>query len=438
MEQQQHQAEAYRQGRSGLSYLMMLAGQQPGGLSEGSVTHPQPPAIHHDYFDIAAHGRQCFDSPKPSISTENAPMYPFSLPKFGISSPRLAPYSMNDTSAFQQYQSVTDPSPSDGFPLPPPAWQRSSTSINPSNSQAASSSTSHENPPFYARRPSVASFASSSTSSLHSGGSFTFSSSTTGSPTTSSSLPFSNFSLSLSPQQNLIMQETHPDFMQQQSGLFCRSFASDSPLPPVEDINWAESAMDLHVGFTSALTALDTTAHSIEGGLLSSICEEEDTVLDMSPSLGSGSTAASSPNRETSLPAAAVMNTPKKQRPATADGTSGATPRPIVRQSLRRLSDGGSGSAARSTATASTSSLSSKSSTSSTPATTSLPTKSRQLGLPPADEAFADSLDQLRSGSPDAKPPYLWWTLIRAAILGSPDRQMQMETLCAEISEKFP
>lgn len=64
-------------------------------------------------------------------------------------------------------------------------------------------------------------------------------------------------------------------------------------------------------------------------------------------------------------------------------------------------------------------------------------TKLKQLGSFPADEAFATSLEQLKSCG-DQKPPYLWWTLIRAAILGTPGGKLQMETLCANILEKFP
>lgn len=66
--------------------------------------------------------------------------------------------------------------------------------------------------------------------------------------------------------------------------------------------------------------------------------------------------------------------------------------------------------------------------------------RAKQLGTFPADEAFATSLEQLTAGRIDrnAKPTCLWWSLIRAAILGSPERRLQMETLCATISEHFP
>lgn len=64
--------------------------------------------------------------------------------------------------------------------------------------------------------------------------------------------------------------------------------------------------------------------------------------------------------------------------------------------------------------------------------------KPKQLGSFPADEAFAGSLDELKDVPADKKPPYLWWTLIRAAILGSPDGRMQMDALFAAILEKFP
>jgi len=63
--------------------------------------------------------------------------------------------------------------------------------------------------------------------------------------------------------------------------------------------------------------------------------------------------------------------------------------------------------------------------------------KIKQLGTCPADEAFAGSLDDLKSCGQE-KPPYLWWTLIRAALLGSSKGKLQMETLCAVIMEKFP
>lgn len=63
---------------------------------------------------------------------------------------------------------------------------------------------------------------------------------------------------------------------------------------------------------------------------------------------------------------------------------------------------------------------------------------SKQLGRTPADEAFATSLDQLVDVAPDQKPPYLWWTLIRAAVLGQPDGRIQMETLCQQVSAKYP
>jgi len=66
--------------------------------------------------------------------------------------------------------------------------------------------------------------------------------------------------------------------------------------------------------------------------------------------------------------------------------------------------------------------------------------RAKQLGTFPADEAFATSLEQLTAGRIDrrSKPTCLWWSLIRAAILGSPEGRLQMETLCATISEHFP
>lgn len=64
--------------------------------------------------------------------------------------------------------------------------------------------------------------------------------------------------------------------------------------------------------------------------------------------------------------------------------------------------------------------------------------KPKQLGSFPADEAFAGSLDELKDVPADKKPPYLWWTLIRATILGSPEGRMQMDALCAAILDKFP
>ena len=64
--------------------------------------------------------------------------------------------------------------------------------------------------------------------------------------------------------------------------------------------------------------------------------------------------------------------------------------------------------------------------------------KAKQLGSFPADEAFATSLNQLNDNGENQKPAYLWWTLIRAAILGSPEGRLQMETLCSAILEKFP
>lgn len=66
------------------------------------------------------------------------------------------------------------------------------------------------------------------------------------------------------------------------------------------------------------------------------------------------------------------------------------------------------------------------------------PAKIKALGTLPADEAFSTSLDELEDLPIDTKPPYLWWTLIRAAILGAPERKLQMETLTHQISQKYP
>lgn len=66
------------------------------------------------------------------------------------------------------------------------------------------------------------------------------------------------------------------------------------------------------------------------------------------------------------------------------------------------------------------------------------PVKTKQLGSFPAEEAFSTSLDQLHCADPYGRPPYLWWTLIRTAILGAPGQTMQMDTLCHAISTKFP
>lgn len=62
--------------------------------------------------------------------------------------------------------------------------------------------------------------------------------------------------------------------------------------------------------------------------------------------------------------------------------------------------------------------------------------RGRTLGAPPAAEAFATSLQQLENHG--GRPAYLWWTLIRAAILGAPGASLQMETLCQQIADRFP
>lgn len=67
-----------------------------------------------------------------------------------------------------------------------------------------------------------------------------------------------------------------------------------------------------------------------------------------------------------------------------------------------------------------------------------LPAKIKALGTLPADEAFSASLEQLDDVSAGTKPPYLWWTLIRAAILGAPGQKLQMETLTQLIQQKYP
>lgn len=67
-----------------------------------------------------------------------------------------------------------------------------------------------------------------------------------------------------------------------------------------------------------------------------------------------------------------------------------------------------------------------------------LPSKIKALGTLPADEAFSASLEQLEDVPHGTKPPYLWWTLIRAAILGAPGQKLQMETLTHLISQKYP
>lgn len=67
-----------------------------------------------------------------------------------------------------------------------------------------------------------------------------------------------------------------------------------------------------------------------------------------------------------------------------------------------------------------------------------LPSKIKSLGTLPADEAFSASLDQLDDVPPGTKPPYLWWTLNRAAILGAPEQKLQMETLTQLIQQKYP
>lgn len=67
-----------------------------------------------------------------------------------------------------------------------------------------------------------------------------------------------------------------------------------------------------------------------------------------------------------------------------------------------------------------------------------LPSKIKALGTLPADEAFSASLDQLEDVPHGTKPPYLWWTLIRAAILGAPEQKLQMETLTHLIQQKYP
>lgn len=67
-----------------------------------------------------------------------------------------------------------------------------------------------------------------------------------------------------------------------------------------------------------------------------------------------------------------------------------------------------------------------------------LPTKIKSLGTLPADEAFSSSLDQLDDVPHGTKPPYLWWTLIRATILGAPGQTLQMETLTQLIQQKYP
>lgn len=67
-----------------------------------------------------------------------------------------------------------------------------------------------------------------------------------------------------------------------------------------------------------------------------------------------------------------------------------------------------------------------------------LPSKIKALGTLPSNEAFSASLDQLDDVAPGTKPPYLWWTLIRAAILGAPGQKLQMETLTQLIQQKYP
>lgn len=67
-----------------------------------------------------------------------------------------------------------------------------------------------------------------------------------------------------------------------------------------------------------------------------------------------------------------------------------------------------------------------------------LPSKIKALGTLPADEAFSASLEQLDDVPAGTKPPYLWWTLIRAAILGAPGQKLQMETLTQLIQQKYP
>lgn len=89
----------------------------------------------------------------------------------------------------------------------------------------------------------------------------------------------------------------------------------------------------------------------------------------------------------------------------------------------------------RSQSNASTGALSSSSTQS--PAIV-LPSKIKALGTLPSDEAFSASLDLLEDVPHGTKPPYLWWTLIRAAILGAPEQKLQMETLTQLIQQKYP
>lgn len=48
------------------------------------------------------------------------------------------------------------------------------------------------------------------------------------------------------------------------------------------------------------------------------------------------------------------------------------------------------------------------------------------------------SLDQFRAPAGTDKPPFPYWVILRAAILGSPDKQLSLTDLTSQIMEKFP
>lgn len=457
---------------SGLSYLMALASPpltqsaSNGGTRPSSATSSSTRSVsigNADYFSQLASklAGQAHSYQQPQqLAGPEAPSYPFSLPKFGISSPQLAPQSGSSTAdlASGNHSNAYLPQgaavPFDYHAVSQP--QAQATLLAAQAGQAHPRVPAPASAPVYQlpgqetpaqqyqqTRPSLYPFpssfeslphTSSSSSSLKSGGSFAFSPSSTSSPGSGTSysshvpLPssyFSTSSLALSPHQTLLMQEAHKEASQRQAGLFYRTFASasssNSPLPPVEEINWTEYALDLgNDDLTLALRALESSAQTMDDSYLA--VTDSQGATEPSPSLGSHGDSLSPFYGEhdiISVDSLADDATPKKTSPPSGSGAAS-------RHSPRTAAAGRPPASSSSTA----------SGRSIPPA--SVLSRNRQLANLPADEAFASSLDQLDSGRPGEKPQYLWWTLIRAAILGSPEGKMQMETLCAEISEKFP